>query len=134
MLSIFWCSPGHHICRSNLNPSLNLLLAKIHSIYLKTVSSYLLSSALLNWYKLVYGPIGQTNMRHALDIYPSKNNWKWIEYTRAKVLTSESNLYTMLKSKTCGTEHFSRDNLILIDDFPRSTILKTDLFDFVNAR
>ena len=41
-----------------------------HSIYIRTVSSYCLLSALLNWFKLVYGPLGQSNMPNMLYFCP----------------------------------------------------------------
>ena len=43
---------------------------KRHSIYIRTISSWRLLSALLNWFRLVYGPIGQINMYCTLDFCP----------------------------------------------------------------
>ena len=40
------------------------------SIYIRTVSFYLLFSTLLIQFKLVYGPFGQSNMHITLDFYP----------------------------------------------------------------
>ena len=42
-----------------------------HSIYMRTVSSYCLFSALLNWFKHVHVPFGQNRMQRKLDFCPN---------------------------------------------------------------
>ena len=41
-----------------------------HGIHIRTVSSWRLLSALLNWFKLVYEPFEQSNMHRTLDFCP----------------------------------------------------------------
>ena len=60
-----------------------LHVSEQHSIYSKTVSSLHLLSALLNWFKLVYGSFGQSNMHHLIHAQTTKEG---IEYTSAKEL------------------------------------------------
>ena len=55
-----------------------------HSIYIRTVSSYRLLSNLLNWFKLVHGLFGQSNMHRTLDYYPDQTSQEGIECTKAK--------------------------------------------------
>ena len=43
-----------------------------HSIYIRTVTSYHMLSALLNWFKLVYGSIEQSNMHYILNFCPDQ--------------------------------------------------------------
>ena len=41
-------------------------------IYIRTVSSYRLFSSLLNWFKLVFGPFGQSIMHPTLNLCPDQ--------------------------------------------------------------
>ena len=43
----------------------------MNSIYIRTLSFYCLFSALLNWFKLVYGQFGQINMHCTLGLRPA---------------------------------------------------------------
>ena len=43
-----------------------------HSLYIRTVSSYHMLSALLNWFKLVYELFGQSNMHRTLEFCPEQ--------------------------------------------------------------
>ena len=45
---------------------------RIHSIQIRTVSPYCLFSALPNWFKLVYGPFGQSDTNCTLDFCPDQ--------------------------------------------------------------
>ena len=47
----------------------NLKNLKNHCTYVRTVSSL---SALLNWFKLVYGSFRQSNVKHSLDFCPDQ--------------------------------------------------------------
>ena len=54
-------------------------------------------SALLNMFKLVCGPFGQSIMHVALDFCPDQSSKKGIESTKAKYVVAKvllSNLYT----------------------------------------
>ena len=53
--------------------------------------------ALLNLFKLVYGPFGQSIMQITLDFCPDQSSEKGIERTKAKYVVAKvllSNLYT----------------------------------------
>ena len=50
-------------------------MTSIHSIYIRTINTWLMLSALLNQFKLVYGSFRQTNMYSTLDFYPGPA-WK----------------------------------------------------------
>ena len=45
----------------------NLYSTRQLTVYIMTVSSLDLLSTLLNWFKLVYGPLKQSNMHRTLD-------------------------------------------------------------------
>ena len=46
--------------------------ARGHSIHISTVSSWCLQSPLPNWFKLVYGLFGQSNMHRILEFCPDQ--------------------------------------------------------------
>ena len=52
-------------------------------MYIRTVSFYHLLSALLNWFKLVYGPFGQL-AAFTVHSIATKTSHEGIEFTKAK--------------------------------------------------
>ena len=61
--------------------NIRLHVSEQHSINSRTVSSYHLLSTLLNWFKLVHGSFGQSNMYHLIYAQTSEEG---IEYTKIK--------------------------------------------------
>ena len=64
--------------------STSFLFSSMHSISIRTISSYHLLSALLNWFKLVYGPLKQSHLEHELYIHliSSETSQEWMESTK----------------------------------------------------
>ena len=60
--------PIHDIFGSQIK----IMLITRHSLYIRTVSSYHMLSALLNWFKLVYELFGQSNMHRTLEFCPEQ--------------------------------------------------------------
>ena len=59
----------------------NLKNLKNHCIYIRTVS---LLSALLNWFKLVYGPFRQSNMHRTIHSISGQTSQEGIECNKAE--------------------------------------------------
>ena len=66
-----------------------------HNIYLRTVSSQLLWSGFLNWFKLVYGTFKQSNMHLTLD-FCSDHLGKKLNVPKLKTKLRVYGLYTLL--------------------------------------
>ena len=67
---IKWTGPLGHRHRIYVSCSSLAHLVSGHSIYIMTVTSQRLFSALMNWFKLVYVPFGQSNMHRTLNFCP----------------------------------------------------------------
>ena len=77
------------MCSRHFSP-----LLSVNTIYIRTVSSQHVLSALLNWFKLVSGLFGESTMHGAIH-----NSQKGIKGTKAKELLSKglkSNSYSVL--------------------------------------
>jgi hypothetical protein len=55
------------------------------SIYIRTVSSQNLLTALLNWFKLVYAPFGQCKVHCTLDFWPDQPGRKTSNVPKLKI-------------------------------------------------
>jgi hypothetical protein len=80
-----------------------------HGIHIRTVSSWRLLSALLNWFKLVYGPFKsfeQSNMYRTLDFCPDKPENLELDAAQLKssLLRSYCLIYilTVVTDQLCG--------------------------------
>ena len=58
---------GHN---TSIDATVEAAMAFWHSIYIRTVSSYHLLSALFNWFKLVNKPFGQSKMHRSFNFCP----------------------------------------------------------------
>ena len=87
-----------------------LLPLSIHSIYIRTVSSQQLLSALLNWFKLVYGPFGQSNMQPTLDFCPDKARQITEDIEQLRSFCPNI-VYCAYIQHSCNTSNFSRNKL-----------------------
>ena len=77
-LDWYWIALGLQ-CFITFN-ALGDIFCKIHSIYFRTVSSYYLLSALVNKFRLVYGPF----MHCIFNFCPDQISQEGIELTKAK--------------------------------------------------
>ena len=55
-----------------------------HSIFIRTLSSQCLLSTLLNWFKLVYGLFGQSNMHCTVHLISAQTSQKGCKCTEGK--------------------------------------------------
>ena len=63
-------------------------------MYFKTVSSYLLLSAFLIWFKLLYGQFGQSN-KHSINLISAPNQPGSIRTTNEGTYELTDSLYTV---------------------------------------
>ena len=67
------------------------------TVYIRTVSSYLLLSARLNWFKLVQGPFGQSNMHRTLDVCPDQPGRNQLYHSKRVTKSNQIYLVTFMR-------------------------------------